>query len=101
MVEIINDAGQVLPPGVAGEIVVTHLATNDFPFIRYRTGDVGVLDDKLCSCGRTLPLLKEIQGRSTDFVAVSYTHLDVYKRQVMCMPPAGHWWAIKPASRPP
>ena len=71
VVEIINDAGQVQPPGVAGEIVVTHLATNDFPFIRYRTGDVGVLDDKRCSCGRTLPLLKEIQGRSTDFVVAA------------------------------
>jgi len=71
VVEIIDEAGQVQPPGVAGEIVVTHLATNDFPFIRYRTGDVGVLDDQLCSCGRTLPLLKEIQGRSTDFVVAA------------------------------
>ncbi len=71
VVEIINDAGEVQPPGVAGEIVVTHLGTNDFPFIRYRTGDVGVLDDKLCSCGRTLPLLKEIQGRNTDFVVAA------------------------------
>jgi phenylacetate-CoA ligase len=71
VIEIINEAGQVQPPGGAGEIVVTHLATNDFPFIRYRTGDVGVLDDQLCSCGRTLPLLKEIQGRSTDFVVAA------------------------------
>jgi len=71
VLEIINDAGEVLPHGVAGEIVVTHLATNDFPFIRYRTGDIGVLDHKLCSCGRSLPLLKEIQGRSTDFVVAA------------------------------
>jgi phenylacetate-CoA ligase len=71
IVEIINDAGDVQPPGVAGEIVVTHLATNDFPFIRYRTGDVGMLDTKLCACGRGLPLLKEIQGRSTDFVVAA------------------------------
>ena len=68
IVEIINEAGVVQPPGVAGEIVVTHLATNDFPFIRYRTGDIGVLDTGTCSCGRGLPMLKEIQGRSTDFV---------------------------------
>lgn len=68
IVEIVDTGGRVLPAGEAGEIVVTHLATSDFPFIRYRTGDIGVLDDKTCSCGRGLPLLREIQGRSTDFV---------------------------------
>lgn len=68
IVEIIDANGQVLPTGQSGEIVITHLATGDFPFIRYRTGDIGVLDAALCGCGRTLPLLKEIQGRSTDFL---------------------------------
>lgn len=68
IVEIIDPQGNVLPTGEAGEITVTHLATNDFPFIRYRTGDIGVLDDKLCKCGRGLPMLREIQGRSTDFL---------------------------------
>ncbi|KAA3652566.1 MAG: phenylacetate--CoA ligase family protein [Proteobacteria bacterium] len=68
IVEIVDPAGQVLPPGQSGEIVVTHLATRDFPFIRYRTGDIGMLDDTPCACGRGLPVLKEIQGRSTDFV---------------------------------
>ena len=68
VVEIVDQQGVPLPRGEAGEIVVTHLATAAFPFIRYRTGDVGVLDSKPCSCGRGLPLLKEIQGRSTDFL---------------------------------
>jgi len=68
IVEIVDKEGKVLPVGEAGEIVVTHLATGDFPFIRYRTGDIGVLDDRTCACGRGLPLLREIQGRSTDFV---------------------------------
>lgn len=71
VVEIVDAAGQVQPAGVAGEIVVTHLATNDFPFIRYRTGDVGVLASAPCSCGRGLPLLQDIQGRSTDFVVAA------------------------------
>ena len=65
VVEIVNEEGQVQPAGVAGEIVVTHLSTNDFPFIRYRTGDIGVLGSTPCSCGRGLPLLQDIQGRST------------------------------------
>jgi len=71
VVEIVNEAGQVQPAGVAGEIVVTHLATNDFPFIRYRTGDIGILGATPCNCGRCLPLLQDIQGRSTDFVVAA------------------------------
>lgn len=71
VVEIINEAGEVQPAGSAGEIVVTHLSTNDFPFIRYRTGDIGVLGATPCSCGRGLPLLQDIQGRSTDFVVAA------------------------------
>ncbi len=68
IVEIVDPQGQVLPIGQLGEIVVTHLATRDFPFIRYRTGDMGILSDKPCPCGRGLPMLEEIQGRTTDFV---------------------------------
>jgi phenylacetate-CoA ligase len=68
VVETVRPDGSPAATGEAGEIVVTHLATGEFPFIRYRTGDVGVLDDTACPCGRGLPLLKEIQGRTTDFV---------------------------------
>lgn len=71
IVEIVSPDGRVLPAGEAGEIVVTHLATGDFPFIRYRTGDVGMLDNQQCPCGRGLPLLKEIQGRTTDFIVAA------------------------------
>jgi phenylacetate-CoA ligase len=68
IVETLDPDGNPVAPGNAGEIVVTHLATGDFPFIRYRTGDVGVLGEEACACGRGLPLLKEIQGRTTDFL---------------------------------
>ena len=68
IVETLDESARAVEKGTPGEIVVTHLATRDFPFIRYRTGDVGVLGDEKCACGRGLPLLREIQGRSTDFV---------------------------------
>ena len=68
IVELVDADGRPVPDGEPGEIVVTHLATRDFPFIRYRTGDVAVMDTKKCACGRGLPMLKEIQGRTTDFV---------------------------------
>ncbi len=71
VVEIVDAQGAPVPSGTAGEIVVTHLATMDFPFVRYRTGDIGVLGEQRCRCGRGLPLLHELQGRSTDFVVAA------------------------------
>jgi phenylacetate-CoA ligase len=71
IVEIVDARGHPLPPGVAGEIVVSHLATADFPFIRYRTGDIAALATERCACGRSLPVLENIQGRSTDFVVAA------------------------------
>ena len=71
VVELIGRDGSPVRDGEPGEIVVTHLATRDFPFVRYRTGDVAVRDGARCACGRGLPLLREIQGRSTDFVVAA------------------------------
>jgi phenylacetate-CoA ligase len=68
VVELVDDRGQAVAPGESGELVVTHLATADFPFIRYRTGDMGVLATEACACGRGLPVLAEVLGRSTDFI---------------------------------
>jgi phenylacetate-CoA ligase len=71
IVEIVDEGGRAAPPGEAGEIVITHLATRDFPFIRYRTGDIGSASASPCRCGRSLPTLQEIQGRTTDFVVAA------------------------------
>jgi phenylacetate-CoA ligase len=71
VVEVVDDEGRPLPPGEPGEIVVTHLATADFPFIRYRTGDVGALDPQPCPCGRGLPVLGRLDGRTTDFIVAA------------------------------
>lgn len=71
IVEIVDAAGNPVPVGEEGEIVVTHLATPEFPFVRYRTGDIGRLTATPCRCGRGLPVLAEIQGRTTDFVVAA------------------------------
>lgn len=71
VVEIVDRYGQVLPHGETGEIVITHLSTSEFPFVRYRTGDVGSLGKETCTCGRGLPVLASVEGRSTDFVTAS------------------------------
>jgi phenylacetate-CoA ligase len=38
------------------------------PLIRYDTDDIGIVDADQCPCGRPYPLLKEISGRSGDFL---------------------------------
>ena len=57
----------VAPDGL-GEIVATNCHRPAMPLIRYRTGDLGELTDERCRCGRSLPLLKRIEGRRTDFL---------------------------------
>ena len=71
IVEIVSPDGKVLPVGEKGEIVVTHLATSEFPFVRYRTGDIASLGSAPCGCGRGLPVLASVEGRSTDFVVAA------------------------------
>jgi len=71
VLEIVDAAGNILPPGESGEIVVTHLFTSEFPFVRYRTGDIGTLSERPCACGRGLPVLASVEGRTTDFVTAS------------------------------
>jgi phenylacetate-CoA ligase len=59
-----------LPPGVVGDLLSTGLMNPDMPLIRYRTGDRCALGPERpqCACGRTLPLLDRIEGRSDDVV---------------------------------
>jgi phenylacetate-CoA ligase len=68
VVEIVNGRGEPAAPGEVGEIVVTDLYSHEAPFIRYATGDVGALSERRCQCGRPLPLLERLEGRSNDSV---------------------------------
>jgi phenylacetate-CoA ligase len=50
-------------------LVMTNLESRAMPFIRFETGDLGVLGRKEpCSCGRTLSLLSRVEGRLVDCV---------------------------------
>ena len=68
ILETVDALGRPVPPGEPGEIVITDLYSHEAPFIRYATGDVGVLDSKRCACGRPLPVLERIEGRSNDVI---------------------------------
>jgi phenylacetate-CoA ligase len=50
--------------GSPGEILVTDFHNLGTVFLRYRIGDVGTLSARRCGCGRGLPLLESVEGRS-------------------------------------
>jgi len=68
--EIIDANGNPIPEGQegVGEIVATGFNNYLMPFIRYKTGDIGVRASGTCSCGRSYPLLKRIEGREQEYI---------------------------------
>ena len=67
-IEFIKDDGSPARPGEMGRIIVTDLMNKAMPIIRYQVEDMGVPSDKKCSCGRGLPLMERIVGRTADFL---------------------------------
>ncbi|WP_130647322.1 phenylacetate--CoA ligase family protein [Methanofollis fontis] len=68
VLEVVDGNGLPVSPGEEGRIVVTGLHNYSMPFIRYDTGDRGILGEKTCKCGRNAPLLKKITGRQQEFL---------------------------------
>ena len=63
-VEIVDDAGLPVAPGQPGRVLVTGLYNYATPFIRYDIGDVAIADPEPCVCGRSLPVLSQVLGRT-------------------------------------
>jgi phenylacetate-CoA ligase len=75
LAEVVDPAtGRVLPPGAAGELVLTTLTREAYPLIRYRTGDLTRLDPAPCTCGRTLARMARVTGRTDDMISVRGVH---------------------------
>ena len=64
----VADGDRICKPGEAGELVVTELRNRAMPLPRYRTGDIGVISDRKCECGRGLPVLESVKGREYDML---------------------------------
>lgn len=50
------------------EILLTNLSSLNFPFIRYRVGDIGSIDDSTCTCGLSWPRITNLRGRTRDLI---------------------------------
>jgi len=79
--EIIDpQTGEVLGDEQEGELVLTTLAKQAMPMIRYRTRDITALTSEPCACGRTLRRIKRISRRSDDMFIIR--GVNVYPSQI-------------------
>lgn len=68
IIELLDENGKPVSLGQVGEIVATGLLNFAQPLIRYRTGDLALLSNQACPCGRSMPILQELVGRLEDTV---------------------------------
>ncbi|NYT05957.1 MAG: phenylacetate--CoA ligase [Methanomicrobiales archaeon] len=95
-VEIIDPAtGERLGPGERGELVVTPLVKEAMPLLRYRTGDITMLYEDGCACGRGQKIAR-IMGRSDDMLVIR--GINVFPSQIehvlLAMPEVGEQFMV-------
>ena len=64
LVEILDEQGCNVAPGERGRVVVTGFYNYAMPFIRYELGDIAQVGPAACTCGRALPIISRIEGRT-------------------------------------
>ena len=69
MVEVLDEDGNTCGPNEVGRIVVTPMHNYAMPLIRYALGDYAEVGER-CDCGRGLPVLKRIMGRTRNMVVL-------------------------------
>ena len=70
-VRIVDATGQALPADESGDVVVSNLVNRATVLLNYRLGDIATILPDRCPCGRSLPLLSFLQGRSDDWIELA------------------------------
>ena len=65
---LIDAEGREVPEGETGEVVVSDLVNRGTVILNYRLGDLAALLPDACPCGRALPLLSFLEGRTYDVI---------------------------------
>lgn len=68
--EVLDKENHQVKKNQSGRLISTGLINPNMPLIRYEIGDFGALDWDFqpCKCGRTLPKLVSIEGRTDDLI---------------------------------
>ena len=75
IVEFVDENGNAVAEGDAGEVVVTTLGVEGMPLVRFKTGDLATFHTEKCKCGRTSFRISSIIGRLNQMVKYKGTTL--------------------------
>jgi phenylacetate-CoA ligase len=67
LIEVLDTDNRPCGPGQVGRVVVTPLHNFATPLLRYEIGDEAEVGEA-CACGRGLPVIRRIVGRSNDYL---------------------------------
>ena len=70
-VRIVDADGRTGPDGESGEVVISNLVNRAAVLLNYSLGDLAAIVPSRCPCGRSLPLLTQLQGRSDDWIELA------------------------------
>ncbi len=88
-------SGEPLPPGRIGEIVAT-VDNSTYPMVRFGTGDLTVVDDAPCPCGRTSARMLGWRGRADEVTKVRglFIHPRQAEEIVARVPGIARWQVV-------
>jgi len=110
-VRLANDAGETVPAGQVGEVVVSNLHNRATVLLNYRMGDLAEMSGQDCPCRRHLPFLRELQGRVSESIHLrdgrritsaaflgQFRHVlySVHRAQAVALEPGRMCWRIVP-----
>lgn len=90
---------RVVEPGEMGEVVVTSLHQYSMPFVRYKMDDVAAYEPSPCTCGRGLPVLREVVGRTNDYLVTvdgRFVHPEFFAYAFRAKPEITRYQAYQP-----
>jgi phenylacetate-CoA ligase len=70
-VRIADGDGNDVAPGEVGDVVISPLDNRAMALFNYRLGDRAAISPEPCGCGRSLPLLVQLEGRRSEIIRLA------------------------------
>lgn len=70
-VRIADGGGNDVAPGEVGDVVISPLDNRAMALFNYRLGDRAAISPEPCGCGRSLPLLVQLEGRRSEIIRLA------------------------------